>query len=299
MCIYIYGTPPKTHILYENYVHLHLPLTKHSCTSLWNLYFPNVESCLQPLRQASLSYPVAPSWASGRIGGGHTLSLLRVVSAGLYRLRALLSRWAALGHSQSVCCAHSLWREAGVLLVVGAFVHSQSALRTHRMVGGRGVGSALSLRRASASAHAGGKCFLCAPFSMSAVFSLWVHLCTAARAGGGPGACSMPALAAWVGAPLSIPVAAPNVVWEWLLVLWAGASSILLEDSMQALFGGPLAWGVAACSWLGGVESCLQPLRQARPFPTPWLHRGPRGGLGVGTPCRCFVLFRRAYTPKL
>ena len=33
---------------------------------------------------ASLSYPVAPSWASGRIGGGHTLSLLPVVSAGLY-----------------------------------------------------------------------------------------------------------------------------------------------------------------------------------------------------------------------
>ena len=87
------------------------------------------------------------------------------------------------------------------------------------MVGGRGVGSALSLRRASAGAHGGGKCFLCAPFSMAAVFSLWVHLCNAARAGGGPGACSMPALAAWVGAPLSIPVAAPKVVWVWLLVL--------------------------------------------------------------------------------
>ena len=245
---------------------------------------------------ASLSYPVAPSWASGRIGGGHTLSLLPVVSAGLCRLRALLCRWAALGHSQSVWCTHSLWREAGVLLVVGAFVHSQSALRTHWMVGGRGVGSALSLRRASASAHGGGKCFLCAPFSMFAVFSLWVHLCTAARAGRGPGACSMRALAAWVGAPLSISVAAPKVVWVWLLVLWAGAGSILLEDSMQALFGGPLAWGVAARSWLGGVESCLQPLRQARPFPTPWPHHGPRGGLGVGTPCRCFLLFRRAYT---
>ena len=42
MCIYIYiySTPPKTHILRENYVHLHVPLTKHSCTSLWNLYFP-------------------------------------------------------------------------------------------------------------------------------------------------------------------------------------------------------------------------------------------------------------------
>ena len=146
-----------------------------------------------------------------------------------------------------------------MLLVVGAFVHSQSALRTHRTVGGRGVGSALSLRRASASAHGGGKCFLCAPFSMSAVFSLWVHLCTAARAGGGPGACSMHALAAWVGAPLSIPVAAPKVVWVWLLVLWAGAGSILLEDSMQALFGGPLAWGVAARSWLGVLNHGCSP----------------------------------------
>ena len=37
--VYIYMvTPPRAHILYENYVHLHLPLTKHSCTSLWNLY---------------------------------------------------------------------------------------------------------------------------------------------------------------------------------------------------------------------------------------------------------------------
>ena len=35
---------------------------------------------------ASLSYPVAPSWASGRIGGGHILSLLPVVSAGLYSM---------------------------------------------------------------------------------------------------------------------------------------------------------------------------------------------------------------------
>ena len=69
---------------------------------------------------ASLCYPVAPSWASGRIKGGHTLSLLPVVSAGLYRLRASLCHWAALGHLQSVWCAHSLWRETGVLLVAGA-----------------------------------------------------------------------------------------------------------------------------------------------------------------------------------
>ena len=148
---------------------------------------------------ASLSYPVAPSWASGRIGGGHTLSLLPVVSAGLYRLRASLCRWAALGHSQSVWCAHSLLREAGVLLVVGAFVHSQSALRTHRMVGSRGIGSALCLRRASASA---GSVFSVRPFQclLSSLFGCtsglprvqvggpapapcllwqhgWVHLC--------------------------------------------------------------------------------------------------------------------------
>ena len=32
----------KRHILYENYVHLHLLLTKHSCTSLWDLYFPKL-----------------------------------------------------------------------------------------------------------------------------------------------------------------------------------------------------------------------------------------------------------------
>ena len=167
----------------------------------------------------SLSYPVAPSWASGRIGGGHILSSLPVVSAGLYKLRASLCRWAALGHSQSAWCTHSLWREAGVLLVVGAFVHSQSALRTHGMVGGRGwfcFVSALSVRKRSWW----GEVFSLCP--LSAVFSLWLHLCSAARAGGGPGACSMPALAAWVGAPLSIPVAAPKVVWVWLLVLWAG-----------------------------------------------------------------------------
>ena len=134
-----------------------------------------------------------------------------------------------------------------MLLVVGAFVHSQSALRTHRMLGGRGFGSALSLRRASARLMVGGGVFSVHPFQclLSSLFS-----CTSVlpRVQVGPGACSMPALAAWVGAPLSIPVAAPKVVWVWLLVLWAGAGSILLEDRMQAFFGGPLAWGVAARS---------------------------------------------------
>ena len=175
-----------------------------------------------------------------------------------------------------------------MLLVVGAFV------RTHRMVGGRGVGSALSLRRASASAHGGGRCFLCPPFSMSAVFSLWLHLCTAARAGGGPGACSMPALAAWVRALCPSQSLRPK--WFGCGCWWfgRGRGCILLEDGMQAVFGGPLAWGLAARSWLGGVESCLQPLRQVRHFPTPWLHHGPRDGLWVRTPCRCYLLFRRA-----
>ena len=46
----------------------------------------------------------------------------------------------------------------------------------------------------------------------------------------------------------------------------------------------------------GGVESCLQPFRHARPFPTPWLHHESRGGLGVGTSCRCFLLFGPAHT---
>ena len=40
----------------------------------------------------------------------------------------------------------------------------------------------------------------------------------------------------------------------------------------------------------------LAALKAGASLPTPWLHHGPRGGLGVGTPCGCFLLFRRAYT---
>ena len=118
----------------------------------------------------------------------------------------------------------------------------------------------------------GGRCFLCAPFSMSAVFSLWLHLSPAARAGGGPGACSMPALAAWLGSPVHPSRCAQRGLGVG--ALGGDEGSILLKDSMQALFGGPFAWGVAARLWLWGVESCLQPLRQAHPFPTPRLHHG-------------------------
>ena len=82
--------------------------------------------------------------------------------------------------------------------------------------GGGQVGSFWSLRRASVCAHGGGGGLfssLCAPFAIAPVISPWLHLCSAVRAGGGPGACSVSDLAAWVGAPLSIAVATPKVVW--------------------------------------------------------------------------------------
>ena len=66
VCIYIYGTPPKTHILYENYVHLHLPLTKHSCTSLWNLYFPKLYMALFPVLSRPISHWPTQSYDFGK-----------------------------------------------------------------------------------------------------------------------------------------------------------------------------------------------------------------------------------------
>ena len=48
--LYICMVPlPKTHNLHENYVHLHLLLAKHSCTSFWNLYFPKLEMTHFPM----------------------------------------------------------------------------------------------------------------------------------------------------------------------------------------------------------------------------------------------------------
>ena len=52
-CTYIYVTPPKTHMLHSNYVHPHLPQTKHSCTSLWNLYFLHCKCLIFQCWQAS------------------------------------------------------------------------------------------------------------------------------------------------------------------------------------------------------------------------------------------------------
>ena len=54
--IHIHGTPPKTHILYENYVYLPLPLTKHSCTLLWYLYFPKFYMAHFPVLASPISH---------------------------------------------------------------------------------------------------------------------------------------------------------------------------------------------------------------------------------------------------
>ena len=192
----------------------------------------------------------AALWASGRIGGGHILSLFPVVSAGLYGLRALL------------CCWAGIHKAPGVLIVFGGrwgcccwcLRASFTVCPAHSQDGGRrGVGSTLSLRRASASAHCWAGCFLCALFDACCLLSLVAPLLCCA--GGGPGACGCTSvhLSRCVQSGLGVVAGA----------LGGDAGSILLEDSRQALFGGPLAWGVAARSWLGGAESCLQPSRQA------------------------------------
>ena len=167
---------------------------------------------------------------------------------GRIQVKSLALPLRSLRHSQSAWCTHSLWREAGVLLVVGAFVHSQRALRTHRMVGGRGWFCFVPAESVRERSWWGEVFSLCALFNVCCLLSLvaplrcrawrWgarrlLHACSGSMSGCTsvhPSRCARSSLGVVAGA------------------LGGDAGSILLEDSMQALLGGPLAWGVAARS---------------------------------------------------
>ena len=64
--IYVYGTFQKTNILYETYLHVHLPLMKHSCTSIWNLYFPKLEMAHFPVLASPISHWPTQSYEFGK-----------------------------------------------------------------------------------------------------------------------------------------------------------------------------------------------------------------------------------------
>ena len=189
---------------------------------------------------------MAPSWASWRIGGAH-LVVASCCFGGRIRVKSLalpLGSPRAFPEHLVIWCAHNFWRDAGVLLVVGAFVHSQNARR-----------------------EAGGLVLLCpcverprALMLGGGVFSVRPFQCLLSSFCG----CTSALLRVGVGGPAP----GPCLLWQhgWVHsvhpsrcaqsglgvvagVLGGDAGSMLVEDGMQALFGGPLTCGVAARSW--------------------------------------------------
>ena len=214
----------------------------------------DVESCLQqPSRQAR---PFPTPWLHYGPWGGLGVGTFCRCFLLFRRAFTRLEPCSAAGQPSGIHRALIGWLEAGGLVLLCPCVERPRALMV------RGVS-------------------LCVFFDVCCLLSLVAPLlCRACKWG------AWRLLHACSGSTGGCTLVHPSRCAQSGLGVVAGASgedanSILLEGCRQALFGGPLARGVAARSWLWIVESCLQPSRQARPFPTPWLHYGPRGGRGV------------------